>query len=402
MRDVIILCQHFYPEEASTGQFATELAEDLSGYGYGVSVITAQPTYFLKSKDRLESCCLYKNIHIGRVLNTRFNRNNIAGRILNSLTYVFLTFLELFLRPASEIILVYTNPPFLPLAAFLSRILRNQRYIVIVYDVYPDAAFETGYFRFLKSARGIFDFVNKIIFNSSERVIVIGRCMKNLLLEKGVKPSKITFIPNWADGNFIKPLEKTNNPIFKECCLSGEFIVEYCGALSLYNDFDTVVLAAEKLKDLPILFLFVSSGVKTDALKEEVKKRGLKNFIFLPYQPKGQLRYTFTLGNVGLVIQKESFMGVNVPSKIYSYLAAGIPVIGIVPAGSEAARIIGQTGGFVVSPKEPGDLADKIKALYQDKKLEKQLGTKAHNIFETAYDRNIVTMQYKKLLDEIN
>ena len=45
MRKVNILVEYYPPDVAATGQFMSELAEDLQDDGWKVSVITAKPSY---------------------------------------------------------------------------------------------------------------------------------------------------------------------------------------------------------------------------------------------------------------------------------------------------------------------------------------------------------------------
>ena len=56
-------------------------------------------------------------------------------------------------------------------------------------------------------------------------------------------------------------------------------------------------------------------------------RRGLANVLFKPYQPKEHLKYSLTLPDVHLVSLKPALEGLIVPSKFYSAIAAGRPVI---------------------------------------------------------------------------
>ena len=399
---ITILCQHFYPEEASTGQQVTELAQDLSQAGYEVSVISSQPTYFIKHKNKLSSRGQYEKIKISRTNNTRFNKDNIAGRLINALTYFLSAAWILFKQPGEEILLVYTNPPFLPVLAFLSRLLRRQRYIVVIYDLYPDTVCNISYLCWLKLFSGLFNFLNRIVFNAAEKVIVIGKDMQRLLESRRIKPEKITYIPNWADGEVIKPLAKSVNFLSEQYQLRSKFVVGYSGTLARYHDFETVVLAAGLLKDEPIVFLFICSGAIVGKLKIKVEQKGLTNFVFLPYQDKKMLSLTIPLADAGLVLQRPEYKGVNVPSKTYAYLAAGLALVGVLPEGSEIAGLIKESGcGFTVQPGEPMLLADKIKTLFRNQKLREEMSRRSRKIFEQNYERKVITEQYRKVFDQV-
>lgn len=401
-KKVVLLCQHFYPEETATGQLATELAEDLASCGYSLSVITARPTYFLDPCVKIKNRCDYSNINIYRTPNTTFKKDIITGRIINSLTYAFFSFIQLFFLPRNQLLLAYTNPPFLLIIVFLGRILFGHKYIVIVHDIYPDSAFNINKFSLLKVFKNLFVQVNNILLNKAEKIISIGRCMTQELVKRGVRQDKVEFIPNWSDGQVIVPLKHEQNLLFAKYDLRDDLIVEYSGSLSLCHNISTVIGAGEILAKEKIKFLFVSSGTQMDKLVWEIKKRQLKNFLFLPFFKRAEIKNVLTLGDLGLVIQNSNYLGINVPSKIYAYLAAGLPVLALTPDGSEISLVIKENKcGFVISPSDSAGLAEKIKLLSMDKQLKNELSVNARHAFEQKYDRKVITGQYKKIIDQI-
>ncbi len=206
-------------------------------------------------------------------------------------------------------------------------------------------------------------------------------------------------MPNWADGRFIKPLEKSQNPLLDKYNLREKFIVEYSGALSLYHDFTIVLEAAKKLNTLPVIFLFISSGPQVERLKDKVKREKLGNFRFLPYQPQEALKHTLPLADVGLVLQRDDYKGVNVPGKTYSYLAAGISVIAVSPSGSEVAKTIAESKcGFVITDNSASSLTEKIRLLFEQEELRKEMAVKARQVFEANYERRLITKRYAEVI----
>ncbi len=106
-----------------------------------------------------------------------------------------------------------------------------------------------------------------------------------------------------------------------------------------------------------------------------IETEDLKNVIILPFQPNERFKTILTACHVGLVTLRDNLEGMAVPSKIYGIMAAGIPVIAIVPENSEIAFIVREEKcGFVI---KPGDLDEFIKSvglLKSDENLRKQMG----------------------------
>lgn len=61
---------------------------------------------------------------------------------------------------------------------------------------------------------------------------------------------------------------------------------------------------------------------------------------FLRYQPWDDLPYNLTCGDVSIVTAREGFEGVCVSSKLYSAMAVGMPVLGIMQSHDDEAQII--------------------------------------------------------------
>ena len=84
-------------------------------------------------------------------------------------------------------------------------------------------------------------------------------------------------------------------------------------------------------------FLFVGGGAQRAWVERRAKDLGLTNVSFQPYQPLDQLAWSLTVPDVHLVSLKPEFEGLMVPSKFYSILAAGRPVLFVGDLKSEIA-----------------------------------------------------------------
>ncbi len=181
---LLVLCQIFYPELISTGQTLTELCEQLSANGVEIEVLCAQPT-IVKMSEKVPRIIDYKGITIKRVMATTFPKLQTLGRIINQITYALSTFIFLLFDRSKRPILVLTNPPFLAFfCAFLRSIGLGQAYIYLVFDVYPETAINLGMLKKNSLIAKIWQWFNTFSFAQASKIIVIGRCMEEIIQMK--------------------------------------------------------------------------------------------------------------------------------------------------------------------------------------------------------------------------
>ena len=114
--------------------------------------------------------------------------------------------------------------------------------------------------------------------------------------------------------------------------------------------------AAKILRNENTGFVFIGDGANRAGL--ESAARELPNVKFAPFRPVAQLPHVMMAGDVHIVTVKRGLEGVVVPSKLYSILAAGRPIIVIAPAECDAARIVVESGcGVAVDPDDPAAVA---------------------------------------------
>lgn len=299
-KELMILSQYFYPDLAATGQLLTELAEDLISYGYHIKVLTAKPSYY-KNKEKYLKEEIYRGIDIYRVAATKFNKNMMIGRLCNFLSYFISVSFKLLFSKNKYLLLIVSNPPFLPLLGFLLKKIKNQRYIYLVHDIYPDIAIRLGYLKKNSIIVKIWNQIHYRILKKAEEIIVLGDFMVEKLEEKypDLDNNKIKIIHNWADEKKILPIKKEKNWFVKKYHLSNKLVILYSGNIGLFQDLKSIIRAAESLKyNDDILFLFIGDGGGLKELKKIAKENNLTNVKFLPYQLKKDLSYSLSAADI--------------------------------------------------------------------------------------------------------
>jgi len=396
-KEIVFLSKHFYPEVTSTGQLLTELAEALRKGGFNPQVITISPPGI---KNELS----YQGIPITRVFSTSFSKKNTLGRLINDLSFLASSFIKLWSLDRRAIIFVVSNPPFMPLLGWIFKKLRNMDFVYLVHDVYPEIAINLGFLKKNGLIAKIWNYFNRQIISSASTTIVLGDCMKKKIMAK-VNPGQgnVVVVPNWCDENLIVPIDKKQNQFAEEYGLKDKFVVLYSGNLGLFQDLEAIIQVAESLinyKD--IVFLFIGEGGKKDKLIRMVKEKKLPNVQFLPYQDKNKMSLSYGTAEVDIITLEKGAEGLGVPSKLYTIMASGRPIIALLGRESEVASVISKAEcGYVLDQGNTDEFKNKIIQLYNNRQLGETMGIKARGYFEKHFSKTIIMDKYFALFTQL-
>jgi glycosyltransferase involved in cell wall biosynthesis len=234
----------------------------------------------------------------------------------------------------SELFIV-TNPPF---AVFLPLFCSN-KYSVLVYDVYPDVLSAYNYLKKDSLIARMWSKANRKIFLNAQSVFTISEGMKRSL-SKYAAPEKIEVVPLWADNFFLKPVEKDQNIFIKQYNLQGKFLIIYSGNLGHSHSVEILVEIAGAVEDKDIFFVIIGEGDKKQLISSLIKSKGLENFLLLPWQPVEMLPYTLSAADLAVVTLGKEASAFSVPSKTFSLLSVGAPLLCIADAQSELASLV--------------------------------------------------------------
>jgi glycosyltransferase involved in cell wall biosynthesis len=314
-----------------------------------------------------EKVCLVKSF--------LYRRNNSFTRLFSWLAFTIHYSFYLLRWQKPKTILVVTNPPTAPIiTAFIAGIRRIPFYI-LVFDLYPDALSQAG---FVESKSYLFRMWKKInawVFKKATKIFTLSESMKeNVAAYLPDDSRSIKVIHNWADGSYIRPIRKAENPFLQTHKLSAKKIILYSGNIGLTHDLESLAGAAELLRDeKDLCFVFIGGGGKRKLLEEMVSSKGLDNVIFLPYQDSVNFPLAITAADIGVVTLGKGAEGISVPSKTYISLAAGLCLLAIAPKNSELGRLIDvHQAGLVCEPGDAQGVANTIKRLLSDELLLEQ------------------------------
>ena len=206
---LVLVSEFFYPYKTSTQKILTELAEDFVEYGLEVDVLTTKNAY-REEKQELKKYEVYKGINIKRIFSTEGNRDSKVGRLLNYITFTSSVFFNLLFKKDYDKILFVSNPPLVPYIGYLIKKIRKKDYVYLVHDIYPDVAEKLGVIQNGSFISKVMNYMNNKIYKNAQKIIALGKDMKQVIVNKGISPDKIEIVTNWADSkvNFEKEVSR--------------------------------------------------------------------------------------------------------------------------------------------------------------------------------------------------
>ena len=404
-RALWVVSELYYPEETSTGFVVTKIAEGLASE-FDVQALCGQPTYSARGV-RAPRYERHKGVRIRRCSATTLNKDVLPFKVINLLTVSLSMFFHALWRiRRGHMVLVVTNPPLLPFLIALCCRLRGGKMLLLVHDVYPDVMIAAGIVKPGSTVSRLGGWVNRLLYRSAKRIIVIGRDMQLLLSRRLGENNgqRLAIITNWADVDQIHPESRADNPLLAEAHLQGKFVVGYAGNMGYPNDLQGLLDAALRLRpDSRIHFLLLGAGAKRSWVEKTVKANDLENVTLLSGRPRSEQQVFLNACDIALVSLVRGMTGVSVPSRMYNIMAAGKPIIAVAEEGSELACVINEEEvGWLVPPHAPDRLSEIIQeALASPDKL-KAMGQRARAVAEGKYSFSRVLAQYRDLLNSVS
>lgn len=404
---VVLLAQHYAPEEVSGAVLATELAADLVERGHSVTFVTCAPNYpegkvYPGYKNQIYDVEMRDGVRVVRVWSYISPLKTFWRRVLNYGTFSVGAFWGGLLQKKPDVLLSYSPP--LPLgcsAAFLSRLWRVP-WVLRIEDLYPDAAIAAGVLENELAIRALYR-VERFLYSQADHISLISEGFRAILEDdKDVPAEKLSVIPVWADPDVVRPLPRENR--FRDAhTLNGQFVVMYAGNLGHTSALEDVLVAAEHLKGVPAIhFVVVGEGVKKASLCEQAEQAELENVLFLPYQPRDMFSEMMAAADVGLVTLNYGSSRTSLPSKTFNIMSSGRPVLGVTPADSEIARLIERTDcGVNVPPERPRQLAQMILKLNQDRAHLEEMGRRGRAEIESTFSRQRCVDLFEATLQQV-
>lgn len=405
---ILIYSYNYYPEPIGIAPLMTELAEGLVRLGHQVRVVTGMPNYpqrriYDEYRGKLYLTEERNGVIIQRsYVYVRGPEPGVLDRILLDGSFICSSLMQALNGWRPDVIFA-TEPPLLVCVPVALYAWANRcPFVLNVQDIVSEAAVRVNLLEKDGPLVGIAEKFEKFAYWRAKKVSVIATGFVDHLVKQGVNRQKISYIPNWVDTKFIRPLSKNN--AFREAHqLQDKFVVMYSGNIALTQGLETVIQAAAQLQHIPeIAFVIVGEASALGNLHDCCQTHDAKNVRLLPFQPREKLPEMLSAADIGLVVQKRDVTAFNLPSKIPVLLASGRAVVGSVPDTGTAKDAIEKSGGgVVVPPEDPNALAAKILELYHNPSQVTALGEQGRKYAQEYFSFEQALRKYEALFSQV-
>ncbi len=377
--------QFFWPSDMATSQLLTDLARDLAVEGHAVEVIASGSGMDMAAENA-------PDVTIHHVGGLRFSRST-AGRILSYLSFYAGAAWRALTITRPDVVLTLTTPPLLSLIGAWIKLLRGSRFLIWEMDVYPDVAVDLGYIRRGSLLERVIGSLADWSRRKADGLIALGPCMRDRLIARGVESRKIAVVDNWADSSEISVRPRISS--------SAALQIVYSGNLGLAHDVETIVTAMRQLRDdHRFHFIFAGGGARRPEIAALAGNAGTGTVEMRASVPRSELADLLSLGDIGLVTQRQDCCGSVVPSKVYGLLAAGRPILFIGPAEATPARIVREHGcGWHIACGDSKFLVALLQRLANNSAEVITAGQNARRALENHFDRPLGTRRIMRLLE---
>lgn len=399
---ILVVTQHFWPEPFRVNDLVEGFIED----GHAVDVLCGLPNYpkgewfagYKYTGPRRET---YKGAAVYRAGEVRRRGNTSLRIFLNYVSWPLFALFNLWRLPGGyDAVLCYnTSPVLMSLPALVYAKLHRVPFTNYVLDLWPENLYSVlpVQNRFLqRAARAVSDWH----YRRADKLIAMSPSLKIRLLERTKKPeTAVAVIPQHCEDFYALPVQ--NKALAAR--YAGRFNLVFTGNFSPAQSLDTVIRAAVQARAAgadALRLVLVGDGMSRGGLEALVKELGAAGtVVFAGSVPPAEIPHYTALAD-GLVASlcASPDLGLTVPAKIASYMAAAKPLLASMDG--EGAAAVKQSGGGLASGAESAPaLAENMLALYRMSAAQRAaMGQRAFAWYETHYRRRAVLDQLENFI----
>jgi colanic acid biosynthesis glycosyl transferase WcaI len=395
---VFVVSEIFFPDSTSTGYYLTEIARVLTKE-YSVTAICSRPP----DGNGQEGSERHDGISIIRVGRMSKGGVSLTNRLVSAGWRSMAIGVQLLAScKRDDVLIVVTNPPILPYVVALVSMIRRCKMVLLVHDVYPQAAAAAGLLRADSFVYRLWEAIQRRLYRAAHQIIVLGRDMQELVMSQGIlSGQKIKIICHWAEFRAVGASRKKR---FDFGRADRVFTLLYAGNLGRTHDKKMLLEVIELGRSaLNVRFHFAVSESAAALLRSEISDRHLENVsVSVLHRERCMQGETLALGDASLITFKKGMTGVSVPSRMYNAMAAGLPLIAAADEESELGRIISEEGvGWLSKPGDAKALWSAICEAAGNEPMRTEMGIRARCTAESRFSMEIILAQYAETVREV-
>ena len=401
---LVVLCPHFAPDLAPTGVVMTRIVTELAARGHELHVVTSLPWYRNHAIEPGWGGRLWRTekTEWGSIIRVHpfpgKSKSNLLRRAVGFLAFSYAVGIRSVHADGFPFkvdgVLAMSPPLTLGLTGWFTKIIRRAPLVFNIQDVFPDAAIQTGAIS-NKNIIAAAKWLERVSYQRSDAVVLLSQDLRTNIANKidAKHHHRLHVIPNFVDTVAITPQDRMT-AYRNELGIGDQLVVMYAGNVGFSQSLNLVADAAAKFPE--IAFVINGDGAARKKLQEDCAQ--LANVYFGDYQPIERLSEVLATGDIHLVPLRTGLASVSVPSKSYSILAAGRPMLAAIDPNTEIPNMLQQSGaGVAVNPDNGPAFIEALGRLISNRDQLSEMGAKGRKWVETHASPASVAAQYEAI-----
>jgi glycosyltransferase involved in cell wall biosynthesis len=331
----------------------------------------------------------------------KYDNRSYFLRVWTWILYLLFTIFVLIRIKGRAILIISSNPPFLPLVGYIFKKFRGWQYIVRVLDVYPDVISQNGLIKKENVFYKLWASLNRLVNRHADHVISLGYVMANRISQYMEHDKKVIVLPDWVNVEKFKPIFKEQNWFANKYFKKNDLNIVYAGNLGLTHDVKTLFDGIKLLQnEKGITFTIVGGGVhKEDAINNA---NIFSNLNYLPYQPKDTLPYLLSSADVAIICMGKESEGISMPSKLYYSMASGSAILSISSKNNDLKDIVDESNcGINIDNGDIKGFIDAVMKFNNNNEFLEACQENSRNIILTKFSSHIIIPKYLAILNDM-
>lgn len=390
-KKILVVTQHFWPENFRINDIVEGFLQD----GIAVDVLCGLPNYPKGEwfpgysaagpfEEEWHGARLYRCKEVPRRGNTSVNI------FLNYVSWPWYAAHALHRLPGGydAVFCFNTSPVLMCWPAIRYAKKHHIPFTNYVLDIWPENLYSVLNVK-NKALRAIALGVSDTLYKKADRLIAMSEPLQQRLCQRtGMPPQKIAVIPQYCEDFYAVPQPDAT----LQAQFGGRFNLVFTGTFTPAQSLETVITAVQDARSRGadmLHLLLVGDGMSRAALEAKVKELHAEDAVtFYGSVPATDIPKFTALADALIVCLSDSpDLGLTVPAKVASYMAAGKPVLASMDGAGNAA--VAAAGGLSSPACDAAALADNLLALTRmDAAQRAAMGQSAKEYYLAHYRRS--------------
>jgi colanic acid biosynthesis glycosyl transferase WcaI len=393
----LILTQYYAPELGAPQLRLRALARELRRHGIEVEVLTGMPNYpkgvtFPEYRGCRWMRETIDDVPVRRTWLYAATGQSAPVRLANYFSFTTTALVAALSGRKPDRMFVESQPLSLGAVAVLMKWVRGVPYIYNVPDLQVDVARQLGFIR-NETMLSLMTKIENLFLRQSWRISTVTDRFIEHFESRGLPRSQISFLPNGADTDFLRPLPPDED-LLERWGLQGKKTFVYIGTHAYYHGLETLLDAASFLsRRTDIAFLLIGDGPAREPLKAMARERGLESVVFgaSPYE---EMARCYSIAYASLAVLKDLEVARKMRlSKVFPALSCGVPVI-FSGAGETPELLERHRAGIAVQAEDPAALARAIEELADDPARRDDMGKAGRELTEKEFSWEAIVRRW--------